>query len=712
MAYYIGIDIGGTFTDCAVLDDGGGIVAVAKAPTCRAEPDRGVIDAVEAAARRMRLTPQDLLAECRFFIHGCTVATNAIVERKGARTALVTTRGHEEAIFIGKGSQKVAGLTAAEMTHQSHLAKADPPIIARKHALGISERIDCRGDVVVELNDEDVAQAIDVLRREKVEAVAISFLWSFLNSDHERRVLARIKTALPGVYVCASHEIAPLMGEYERAATTVSNAYVAPRLTAYVERLERKLAAGGYRYPLLLAHCMGGLTTLEEVRTRPLLTLDSGPVSGVLGTKFFGTAYGEPNIICADMGGTTFDVALIEHGRYILEDEPVIDRYPCLIPKVGVELVGAGGGSIVWVDDNKLLRVGPWSAGADPGPACYGLGGTNPTVTDVNVILGYINESNFLGGEMKLDRPAAEAAADRIGAAIGLERIDVAAGAFRIVNAHMADLIRRVSIDRGRDPRDFVLCAYGGAGPLHIAYLARDLGIAKVYVPAMATVFSAVGMLTGGILHSAERSHAAQLPLDGAAFAAVALHCEELEAQLDDLFAREQIPPPQRRYERFAYVKYRLQPRAIPVPLTDPLDAPDAGAMLLGRFEVAYRELYGANAGYRAAGIEMVKLRIDGYAGTVVPTIVQEPVGADPSPAAALREERPVYFTEKRAFLATRIYDGSRIEPGMRIAGPAVIERIGNSIVLPTFATAAVDGFRNVVLTLASAKDDGGSRHD
>jgi N-methylhydantoinase A len=552
----------------------------------------------------------------------------------------------------------------------------------------------------VDLNDDDVGRAIEVLRHEQVEAVAISLLWSFLNASHERRVLDRLRDALPGVYVCASHEIAPLIGEYERAATTVANAYVAPKLTDYITRLEQKLAAAGYQHPLLLAHCMGGLTTLDEVRTRPLLTLDSGPVSGVLGASFFGAAYGEPNIICADMGGTTFDVALIENGRYILDEEPVIDRYTCLIPKVAVESVGAGGGSIAWIDDNRMLRVGPQSAGAEPGPACYGQGGTSPAVTDVNVVLGYINEASFLGGEMKLDRAAAEQALDRLGATLGLDRIAVAAGAFKIVNAHMADLIRRTSIDRGRDPRDFVLFAYGGAGPLHIAYLAKDLGIDKVYVPSLATVFSALGMLTGGILHSAERSHAAKFPLAGSELDAMARQFDQLESQLGTLFDSEQVPPERRRFQRNVYVKYRLQPRAIPIPLDGRLDGPGAGDALMSRFEAMYAEIYGANAGYRSAGIESVKLRVDGSAQTVVPAITPEPVRTDASPAAALSDERPVYFTERGAFVSTPIYHGARLEPGMRIAGPAVIERMGDSIVLPTFATAEVDGFRNVVLTL------------
>jgi N-methylhydantoinase A len=700
MAYYIGIDIGGTFTDCAVLDGAGSIVSIAKAPTRRREPDQGVIDAVEAAARRMGIPYSELLKETRFFIHGCTVATNAIVERKGVTTALITTRGHEDAILIGKGSQKIAGLTTAEMTHQSHLDKAEPPIVKRRHIFGVLERVNSKGEVVADLDEDHLAAAIEMLRREKVEAVAISLLWSFLNNDHERRILSTVQDALPGVYVCASHEVAPLLGEYERAATTVANAYVAPRLTDYIARLEGRLVASGYRYPLLLAHCMGGLTTIEEVRTRPLLTLDSGPVSGVLGARFFGTAYDEPNIICADMGGTTFDVALIERGAYILEDEPVIDRYTCLIPKVAVESIGAGGGSLVWIDDNRMLRVGPQSSGADPGPACYGRGGTSPTITDVNVILGYIDESNFLGGEMRLDRAAAEAAIDRLNIKMGLSRIEVAAGAFKIVNAHMADLIRRSSLDRGRDPRDFVLFAYGGAGPLHIAYLARDLGIGKIYVPSMATVFSAVGMLTGGVLHSAERSHAATMPLGAADLEKIAQAFETLEQRLERLFDSEQVAPEKRRYERYVYVKFRLQPRAMPIAVRSDLRDANTADALLGDFDTAYHELYGANAGYRGAGIEIVKIRIDGFADTVVPAIRPEDIRSDSSPTSALRGKRNVYFTEKHQFIQTSIYDGSRLEPGMEIVGPAVVERMGDSIVVPTFARGTVDGFRNVVLTL------------
>ncbi len=700
MSFFVGIDIGGTFTDCVVLDQDGCIAAIAKSPTRRAHPDEGVVNAVAAAARRLGITPAALLGDCRFFVHGCTVATNAMVERKGVRTALITTRGHEDAIFIGKASQKVAGRTEREMNHQSHLDKADPPIVAARDVFGISERIDSHGDVVVALNEEDLSVAIAAIREAGIASVAISFLWSFLANGHERRVRERIEQELPGVYVCASHELAPLIGEYERTATTVANAYVGPKLIGYLDRLGARLAELGYRYPLLLAHCMGGLTTMEEIRVRPLLTLDSGPVSGVLGTRYFGAVYGEPDIICADMGGTTFDVALIEGGNYILDEEPVIDRYTCLIPKVAVESVGAGGGSIVWCDDNGLLRVGPHSAGAEPGPACYGAGGTAATISDVNLVLGYLSPDAFLGGEMRLDRDAATRAVAQVATKLGMNLLQTAAGAFRIVNAHMADLIRRSSIDRGRDARDFVLFAYGGAGALHITYLARDLGIAKIYVPSFATVFSALGMLTGGIVHAAERSSLAAFPMPPERWRELGGMFEDLESGLGELFGREGIEPGARRYSRFAHVKYRLQPRALSVPVAVDFAQADSQDRLLAVFQKQYAALYGENAGYGAASIEIVKCRVEGSADMVLPRLAAAPVAEPHNASAAQKGVREIFLTETGAMVCATIYDGERLVPGMQLAGPAVIERMGDTILLPGFASGTVDGFGNIVIEL------------
>lgn len=706
MGHYIGIDIGGTFTDCAVLDGAGRIVATAKAPSTGDDPARGVLDAIRVAAQSLETDAAGLLADCRHLIHGCTIATNAVVERNGVATGLITTRGHEDAIPIGKVMQKVAGQSEREMIHQSHLDKAEPPIVQRRMIRGVAERLDRAGDVVVAMNEDEAAKAVDALIAQGARAIAVCFLWSFLNDDHERRVRDRIARDHPGVFVTISSELAPVLGEYERAVTTVVNAYVGPRVVDYLERLARRLGEEGYRAPLLLAHSMGGLTTMEAMRARPLLMLDSGPVSGVLGARFFGAAYGEANILCADMGGTTFDVAMIEGGKSVLDEQPVIDKYAYLMPKVAVSSVGAGGGSIVWRDENGLLRVGPDSAGADPGPACYGRGGECLTVTDVDLILGFLDASAFLGGRMRLDRAAAERAADALARAMDGDRMGVAAGAFRIVNAHMADLMRRCSIDRGRDPRDFVLFAYGGAAAMHIAYLARELRIGTVYVPSFAAVFSALGMLTGGLLHSEEASFPATFPLSDADWRRLGGLFEAGEQSLSALFDSEGVPAEARRYERSLYMKYRLQPSALSVPVA----AGESQDRVVAAFEARYSGLYGANAAYRAAGIEIVKCRVEGAADTVAPALAA--VDADPAAdaEAARTGQRPVYFPEIGESRDTPVCDGALLVPGMRFAGPLVIERMGDTIVLPSFARARVDGFGNVVIAVDAAGDGGGAR--
>lgn len=706
MEHYIGIDIGGTFTDCAVLDGEGRIVATAKAPSTRDDPAQGVLDAIRVAADSLDTTLNGLLSGCRHLIHGCTIATNAVVERNGVTTGLIATRGHEDAIPIGKVMQKVAGQSEREMIHQSHLDKADPPIIERRMIRGVAERLDRAGDVVVAMDEEAAARAVDALVADGARAIAVCFLWSFLNGEHERRVRRRIERDHPGLYVSTSSELAPVLGEYERAVTTVVNAYVGPRVVDYLERLAAELNEGGYRAPLLLAHSMGGLTTMEDVRAKPLLMLDSGPVSGVLGARFFGAAYGEENILCADMGGTTFDVAMIEGGRSVLDEQPVIDKYAYLMPKVAVSSVGAGGGSIVWLDENGLLRVGPDSAGADPGPSCYGRGGTRLTVTDVDLILGFLDASAFLGGRMRLDIGAAERAADELAGAMGGDRMALASGAFRIVNAHMADLMRRCSIDRGRDPRDFVLFAYGGAAAMHIAYLARELRIGTVYVPSFAAVFSALGMMTGGLLHSREASFPAVFPLAGEEWARLGDLFEENERDLARLFDSEGVPEGERRFERSLYMKYRLQPSALSVPVS----ADTSQNAVVEAFEARYSALYGANAAYRAAGIEIVKCRVEGMAKTVAPALAAADPDPDADPEAARTTTRSIFFPETGAARDTPVYDGALLVPGMTFRGPLVIERTGDTIVLPSFAGARVDGFGNVVISVDTPGNGEGAK--
>ncbi|MDA0261299.1 MAG: hydantoinase/oxoprolinase family protein, partial [Proteobacteria bacterium] len=380
---------------------------------------------------------------------------------------------------------------------------------------------------------------------------------------------AIIERIAPQLAVYLSCDVAPILGEYERSATVALTAYLGPRVLAYARDLETRLRAMGYPRNLLFSHCLGGLTTLREVALKPLLTLDSGPAGGVLGASFFSRIYGKAQVICSHMGGTSFDVSVITNGEPTLDEEPVLEKYTFLIPKIAISTIGAGGGSIVWLDKDGLLRVGPQSSGSMPGPAAYGRGGERATVTDVDLILGYLNPDNFLGGRMKLDVARARDALRPIADALGMSLEDTAAGAFKIVNAHMADLIRQATIEQGHDPRNFVLFCYGGAGPAHSPFLARELGIGEIYVPSQATVFSALGMLTGGLVHSLDTSFPADLPLSDSQRIALKDHYASLEQELRDQFVAEGIDESGVAFQRILHMKYRLQPNGMGVVLND-----------------------------------------------------------------------------------------------------------------------------------------------
>ena len=372
MGYRIGVDIGGTFTDCVVADERGRRT-VSKAPTTPGSLQDGVLEAVAVNAEQLGLTRPALLAATELFVHGTTQATNAMLTRTGARTGLITTKGHEDAIIIGKVYAKVAGLPERDLVHSSRLRKPDP-IVPRSLIRGVTERIDRDGDVIVALQEDEVLAAIDSLLAEGVEAIAVSLLWSFVNDSHERRIKELLAERAGGIFTAYSHEVAPVLGEYERTATTAITAYVGPKVVGYLERLESVLRDEGLVPPLLVMQASGGLTSVLDAAQRPIVTLDSGPTGGILGCQHLGRLYGEPNVICTDVGGTSFDVGLILRGEVPLEVEPVVAQYSLRMPKVLVHSIGSGGGSIAWLDEGGLLRVGPQSAGSRPGPACYGTG--------------------------------------------------------------------------------------------------------------------------------------------------------------------------------------------------------------------------------------------------------------------------------------------------------------------------------------------------
>jgi N-methylhydantoinase A/oxoprolinase/acetone carboxylase beta subunit len=441
MAFRIGVDIGGTFTDCIVVDEDGART-VSKALTNHDALADGVLSALEVNAGERGIDPARLLSGCDLFVHGTTVATNALLTRNGSRTGLITTAGHEDALIIGKVFSKRAGLGEREIVHSTRLRKPDP-IVPPELIVGVRERVDRDGDVVVELREEEATAAIDAMLEAGVEAVAVSLLWAHVNDDHEQMLKRLIAERAPRLFSCFSAEMAPVTGEYERTATTALNAYIGPKVKGYLSELERRLLAEGLGRPLMIMQANGGLTSVDDAAARPILTLDSGPTGGVLGCRYIATLHDAPNVVCTDVGGTSFDVAVIADDEVPLESEPVVSQYTISMPKVAVASIGAGGGSIAWIDTGGVLRVGPQSAGSRPGPACYGRGGEQPTVTDADLVLGYLDPKAFLGGRMELDVDAARRALALLGAPLGLEPEEAAAGVFRIINAHMGDLIRK-----------------------------------------------------------------------------------------------------------------------------------------------------------------------------------------------------------------------------------------------------------------------------
>ena len=515
--YFCGIDIGGTFTDCVVVDDDGRVVTC-KVPSTPGNFAEGMLRAVDRAAERMGLSPEALCADMALLSHGTTTGTNAVIQKRGARVGLLTTKGHNDVIHIMRGSRGLDGRDIRLVVHIPESQKPDP-LVPKRLIRGISERIDCFGEEIVALNEDEVREGVRELRALGVDAIAICYLWSFLDPRHEARSKEIAQEIAPELYVSCSHELVPKWGEYERTTATALNTYIGPVTSEYLATIDRELRAKGYRAPLQITQCAGGTISVEKARQAPLLTLDSGPVSGVMGSKFLGDLCETPNVITTDMGGTSFDVGIIHEGRPASSYRSIVNQYEYYLPKVDIQAIGSGGGSQVWIDDiTGSLRVGPDSAGADPGPVCYGRGGEIPTVTDADLVLGYLDGENFAGGTMRLDRPAAAAAIEPLGKRLGLDLYETASGIAQIAEFQMADLIRKVTIQKGFDPRDFTLFAFGGAGPVHAAVFARELGIDTVVVPQRetASVWCAFGAVASDILHVDERVEISQSPFDAA----------------------------------------------------------------------------------------------------------------------------------------------------------------------------------------------------
>ena len=697
--YRIGVDVGGTFTDCVCLSEEG-VPITAKVATTPADPSRGVIAGVEALAAKVGLPVEEFLAETERFVHGTTVGTNALVERRGTRTAILTSRGHEDTFIVGKVFQKRVGVSERDMVHMSRLEFADPPLVPRNRIRGVAERVDYKGAVVCPLDTEDVLRAGQEFVAAGVQAVAVCFLWSFMYADHEQRAAEILRGIDDGLFVACSHEIAPVLGEYERLTTTVLSAYLGPAMNTYLSALEGALRQRGYRFSLLVMQASGGLAPAADTRRNPVTALDSGPVGGIMGATFLGALAGRDKLICTDVGGTTFDVGIVESGRPQIESTPVVDKYQFRATKVQVTSIGSGGGSVAWVDDTGVLKVGPRSAGADPGPACYGRGGVEATVTDADVVLGYLDPDNFLGGAMRLDAEAAGAAVDRVAERLGLTRLQAADGIRRILDSQMADLVRRTTIERGYDPRDFTLLAYGGMGPTHAARYAADLGVAEVLVPADATAFSALGMLAAPLLRVYETSAPRRSPLGAEDAQAISALFADLEKRALRDFETDEVLAADVELRRIVLVRFQMQVHELEIEVPGGALDTDALDRLEQDFITAYTDRYGRDSAYAEAGLELVSYRLEARARQErLELRAQATGGSSPVPTGTRR----AWFPELGDWAEVAIFAEQALSAGVTIQGPAIIERMGDTVVLPPGTTASVDEIGNLLLKLPEA---------
>jgi N-methylhydantoinase A len=698
MSHIIGIDTGGTFTDCVVMDAAGRIVT-AKAPSTPADFSEGVMESLRLAGERLGITTEALLRDTARLALGTTVGTNAMLQRRGARVGLITTRGHRDVIHIMRGARGVPGLNNVQVLHFPESGKPDP-IVPKPFIAEVSERVDCKGQVVVELNEEEAEAAIRKLVAKGVEAIAICFLWSFRHAEHERRVKAMVERLAPGVFVCCSADLIPRWGEYERTVATVLNAYLGPVMSRYLGRLESRAQAAGLRYPLQVMQCGGGVIPAAESARRAFLTLDSGPVAGVLASQYLGGIIGHKHVIATDMGGTSFDVGLVWDGEPIASYQSVVHQYEYFVPRIDIRSIGSGGGSIVWTDAvSGALRVGPISAGAMPGPACYGRGGTQPTVTDADLVLGYIDPDYFLGGRLRLDVERARASLSPIATTVGLGLVETAAGAVRVVEHQMADLIRKATVQKGYDPRDCVVYAYGGAGPVHAGVYARELGAQGVVVPlgGLCSLWSALGAASADLLHIYEAVDIQPSPFDPAR---VMAHFEALEAQGLAQLRADGIDPAQARLSRSADVRYKGQINEVEVPVGGgSLDAA-ALAQLVADFHRRYETVYGRGAGFPEARVEIVTYRVRASAVSAKPRIVAAPEGDPAPPPEARAGTRPVYWSELGDFEPTPVFWGDRLRPGNVVSGPAIVQVPDTTIVVHPFQSARLDAYGNVLIDL------------
>lgn len=697
MEYVVGIDIGGTCTDCVVVDEAGR-VTLGKAFSTPPDFTGGILDALGVAAEQLGSGVGGLLPQTRLFLHSSTVAENAVVDGTLATAGIVTNVGFEDTLFAMRGGYgRWSGLTEDEKRNPIETDKL-PPIVPRPLIVGIRERTDAAGDVLAEPDEQEIEQAVRQLLDAGVEAIGVSMLWSFANPATERRVAEVVRRLRPDLFLTLSHEIAPVVGEYERTSTTALNARLGPVVLGYLDNLRRRLAENGFSGRLLVAQAYGGLLPVEEAATRPVGMIESGPVSGLVGSQSLGERLGLRSIIAADMGGTTFKVGTVREGLIEYQRESMVLRYHYALPKMDVVSLGLAGGSIVSIEPRTgTPRIGPRSAGSYPGPICYAHGGDEPTITDIDAVLGYLNPDYFLGGRAELDIDRARRLfTEKVAVPLGLDTIEAAAAMYKLANSLIYDLLHKTTVQRGLDPRRFALFSFGGTAGMHVGAYGEALGVPHVVVPHSASVHGAFGLVASDVAHEDQITHPLRAPFGVDVVREI---YAELESRIlgqlrDEGFAEEET-----RLHPSIDMRYRRQVHIVTVPFVFG-DSVTDGAIeqAVELFERLYEEKYGPQSAYREAGIELVSFRLRGVGAVRKPEFRVEELG-DPDAGDAVVATVSAWVDKAGSVLEVPGYDFERLRPGHAVPGPAIVWTPITTLVVPPGLTARVDSYRNVVMT-------------
>jgi N-methylhydantoinase A len=683
MGFSLGIDTGGTHTDLVLIDRGSGQVWTAKVPTTPADPLQGILRGID---RVLDSSGADI-GHLDELIYGTTIVTNMLVQHQVVRTGLITTQGFRDVLEIGRAYR-------AGNIYDIHIQRP-APLVPRHLRMEVAERVNFRGEVLKPLDEEDCRAVVRALKARGVEAIAICLLHSYINPSHEQQIKAIIAHEYPEAYVSLSCEINPVFREYERTSTTVVNACVTPRMVEHLDGFESQVCKRGLQSRLYTMQANGGRATFRAARERPVNVTNSGPIAGAIAGAYIARLVGYANAITLDMGGTSCDVALIEDGEPKFAAESTVEGYPVQISTIDLNIVGAGGGSIAWIDSGGSLRVGPQSAGADPGPVCYRLGGTEPTVTDANLVTGRLSPDYFLGGEMRLDAGAAQCAIDgRIAQRLGLSPLEAACGILEVANATMIRAIKLVSVERGYDPHDFALIAFGGAGPLHATRLAEELEIPVVIVPRFPGNTSALGLVLADVRHD---------------YVATRLQCldevdpdtaeetfQELETQAQAQLDRENIPLDRQHLARSCDIRYFGQSYELNVPVDGHLSSVED----LQRIGLAFHAVHRRTYGHAMEGdpVDVVNYRVSAI-GFSPRLDWLENSHHETNP---LKGQREVFFGNRH--LLCSVYERRRLRPGCQINGPAIVEQVGSTTLLSPDQSARVDVYGNLIITPAEGE--------